>query len=246
MSVIAVPFHLDEHLPELELPLVPDRTVAPHLPSGDPWERMAVLYAAVADAVGAEVAAGRVPVVVSGDCTTSMGTVAGLQRHGVAPALIWFDGHGDVQSPETSASGYLGGFPVRQLAGGADRTVPERLGLTPVPQEDIVLVDARDLDPPEVAYLAASAIRRVPVGAVPLPDGPIYLHLDCDVVDGADLPGLLFPAAGGPSLPAVAAAVRGVLASGQVAAVGLGCTWRPGSGAAAVLQDLARELAAIA
>ena len=78
MSVIAVPFHLDEHLPGLELPFAPDVTVAPELGPGAPWERMAVLYADVADAVAADVAAGRVPVVQSGDCTTSLGVVAGL------------------------------------------------------------------------------------------------------------------------------------------------------------------------
>lgn len=242
MTVISVPYHLDEHLPALAMPLPAGRTIVPELPAAGPWERMAVLYEEVAAAVAAEVGAGQVPLVMSGDCTTSLGVVAGLQRAGIAPSLVWFDAHGDVQSPETSASGYLGGFPIRQLAGGADRTVPERIGLRVVPQEDIVLVDARDLDPPEAAYLEASAIRRVPVGAIPVPDSPIYLHLDCDVIDAADLPGLLFPVPGGPSLTAVAAAVRGVLATGSVVAIGLGCTWRPGSGADRVLGDLAREL----
>lgn len=245
MTVIAVPFHLDEHLPALVLPLDADRTLVPDLPVGSPWERMATLYEQVAAAVAAEAGAGRVPLVMSGDCTTSLGTVAGLQRTGIAPALVWFDAHGDLQSPETSASGYLGGFPLRQLAGGADRTVADRIGLRTVPEEDIVLVDARDLDPPEADYLATSAIRRVPVDAIPIPDGPLYLHLDCDVIDAADLPGLLFPVPDGPSLTAVGTALRTVLASGSVAAIGLGCTWRPGTGGELVVGGLARELAGV-
>lgn len=240
MTVISVPFHLDEALPGFVPPVEPDLVICPDLPPGTAWERMAVLYGAVAEAV----AAARMPVVVSGDCTTSLGVVAGLQRGGVDPALVWFDAHGDVQTPETSASGYLGGMPVRQLVGDADRTVPEGLGLRIVAESDVVLVDARDLDPPESDYLAGSAIRRTSVDglASALPDGPLYLHLDADVIDPRDVPGLLFPVPDGPPLTAVAAGVRAVLATGRVVAVGVACTWRAGSGAEQVLAPLVREI----
>ncbi|GAA5130877.1 hypothetical protein GCM10023320_53380 [Pseudonocardia adelaidensis] len=244
MTVIAVPFHLDDHLPDLELPLAADRTIAPDLPPGTPWERMAVLYEEVAEAVADDARAGRVPVVLSGDCTTSLGVVAGLQRAGRDPRVVWFDGHGDVQTPQTSTSGYLGGFPVRQLVGGSDRTAPERLGLRPVPERDVVLVDARDLDPPEAEYLARSGIRRVPVDRVADVGEPVYLHVDVDVTSPDDLPGLLFPATGGPSLTAVTDAVRGVVARRGVAAVGIACTYRQGSGAARLLAGLVEELSA--
>jgi arginase len=247
VTVIAVPFHLDEHLPGLELPLTADRTIAPELPAGTGWERMGVIYEEVAAAVAAEARAGRVPVVLSGDCTTSLGVVAGLQRAGHDPRLVWFDGHGDVQTPETSASGYVGGYPVRQLVGGADRTVPEQLGLRPVAEQDVVLVDARDLDPPEAEFLASSAIRRVPVAGVGsvVPPAPLYLHIDVDVVDPADLPGLLFPAPDGPGLRAVAAAVQSVVSTGRVAAIGLACTYRPGSGGDRVLAGLAQAVSGV-
>jgi arginase len=244
VTVIAVPFHLDEQLPDLELPLTADRTIAVDLPPGSPWERMAVLYAEVAAAVESEVRAGRVPIVVSGDCTTSLGVVAGLQRAGRDPHVVWFDGHADVQTPETTSSGYLGGFPVRQLVGGSDRSAPERLGLRPVPEEDVVLVDARDQDPPEVEYLAHAGIRQVPVEGLgdALPPAPVYLHIDVDVTNPDDLPGLMFPAPGGPSLARVTAAVRTVVAAGGVAAVGLACTYRTGSGAHRRLALLVKEL----
>ncbi len=244
MTVIAVPFHLDEHRPDLGLPLAADRTIEPVLPAGTGWERMAALYEEVAGAVAADVGAGRVPVVVSADCTTALGVVAGLQRAGRDPRVVWFDAHGDVQAPETSASGYLGGFPLRQLTGGSERTLPELLGLRPVAEHDVLLVDARDLDPPEVEFLAGSAIRRVPVGEVGerLPDAPVYLHVDVDVVDPRDVPGLLFPAPDGPRLAEVAAAVRSVVAAGGVAAVGIACTYRAGSGAERVLAGLLSDL----
>jgi arginase len=64
-----------------------------------------------------------------------------------------------------------------------------------------------------------------------LPDGPIYLHLDLDVVDPEQLPGLRYPAPGGLGWPPVVDSLRRVLDSGRVAAVGVGCTWHPGRGA---------------
>lgn len=241
MALLSVPFHLDEALPGFAPPLPPDEVIAPALPPGTPWERMAVLYAEVADAVGTD----ELQVVLSGDCTTSLAVVAGLQRTGVDPAIVWFDAHGDLQTPETSASGYLGGFPVRQLVGGADRTVPERLGLRPVRESDVLLVDARDLDPPEAEFLAGSAIRRVAVDEVvgALPAGPVHLHVDADVVDPRDLPGLLFPAPDGPRWPDVLGAVRAVLATCPVVAVTIGCTWS-GSGTpefAALVREIAES-----
>jgi arginase len=172
---------------------------------------------------------------MSGDCTTSLGTVAGLQRAGMDPAVVWLDGHGDVQTLETTTSGYLGGLPLRILVGYRPELIADALDLRAVPEDRVVLVDARDLDPPEAEYLSRSAIRRHPVEDVTadvLPDGPLYLHVDVDVVSPDDLPGLRFPATGGPPLSAVAAALDRVLATGRVAAVGLGCTWYPGRGAA--------------
>jgi arginase len=237
MTRVLVPYHLDERLPDLDLPVEPQVTVTATLPDGDAWQRMARLYDTVADTVARAVADGGGPqVVLSGDCTTSLGVVAGLQRAGVDPAVVWFDGHGDVQTMETTGSGYLGGMPLRILVGYRPELIAASLGLRPVPERDVLLVDARDLDPPEVEYLDRAEIRRcdvADVSAATLPDGPIYLHLDADVVDPGDLDGLLFPAPGGPSLTAVADALGRVVDSGRVAAFTVACTWHPGRGAAA-------------
>src|SRR2546423_7429663 len=109
MTRLLVPYHLDEYLPDLDLTVTGPDTVTVDLPPGDTWSRLVVLYAAVAG----RVAAATRPVVYSGDCTTSLGTVAGLQRAGIDPAVVWFDGHGDVQTVETTGSGYVGGMPLR-------------------------------------------------------------------------------------------------------------------------------------
>jgi arginase len=248
VSVLRVPYHLDEYLPDLGLPLGPGRDITPALPGGDVWDRLAVLYAAVAEVVADTARRGGRPVVVSGDCTTSLGTVAGLQRAGVDPAIAWFDAHGDVQTLETTSSGYLGGLPLRLLAGYRPELVGDRLGLRPVAGERMLLAGARDLDPPEARYLATAAVRRAAVTALTpadLPAGPLYVHLDLDVLDPAEIPGLRYPAVNGVSGAELAAAVRILLATGRVAAVGLACTWHPGLQPPPGLpRDLSRVLAA--
>ncbi len=241
MTVLRVPYHLDEYLPDLDLLLEsaqtePAQTITAELPAGDTWARLTVLYRQVADAVARAVGDGSRPVVLSGDCTTSLGTVAGLQRAGLDPGIAWFDAHGDVQTLETTTSGYLGGLPLRQLTGYRPGLIADGLGLRPVPEHRIVLAGARDLDPPEVTYLAGAAIGRAEVAdltSAGLPDGPLYVHLDLDVIDPAVLPGLRYPAPGGAGYADVAAALGRLLATGRVAAVGIACTWYPGHDAAA-------------
>lgn len=232
MYPLLLPYHLDEHLPALEVPLRPELTLERELPGGnstDVWTRLAELYNALATHVAELTASGQTPVVQSGDCTTSLGIVAGLQRAGLEPSVVWFDAHGDVQTLETTASGYLGGMPLRMLAGYRPELIGTALGLEPIPEERLVLVDARDLDPPEHEYLRTARIHHTEVAelsADDVPEGPVYLHIDLDVITPDDLPGQVFPAPGGPSVDAVAAAVARVVGTGRVAAVGLACTWQ--------------------
>jgi arginase len=235
VTVIGVPYHLDEYLPDLDVTPDPAELITPDLPAGDVWPRLAALYAAVARAVTRSLADGSRPVVVSGDCPTALGTVAGLQATGADPAIVWFDAHGDVQTLETTSSGYLGGLPLRLLAGYRPELIAGRLGLRPVPEDRIVLVGARDLDPPEVTYLDQARIRRCQVAdlaAADLPDGPLYVHVDLDVIDAAHLPGLRYPAPGGPDAGQVADALGLLLGTGRAAAIGIACTWFPGHDAA--------------
>jgi arginase len=244
VSVIAVPYHLDEFLPGLDLPLQAGQVITADLPDGRAWDRLAVLYSAVAGAVTASLARGECPVVVSGDCTTALGTVAGLQASGAPVGIVWFDAHGDVQTPETTASGYLGGMPLRLLAGYAPALIASRLGLQPVAEEKVVLAGARDLDPPEAIYLAQSGIRRCDLASLHLadvPDAPLYVHVDVDVLDPAEVPGLRYPAAGGPPPAQLSAALRMLVATGRVAGIGIACTWHPGHAAAAQIAEFLNQ-----
>ena len=237
MRIIRVPYHIDDFLPGLDVPLAPDLDVTADLPAATAWDRMAVLYSAVSQQVADTVRGGAgLPVVQSGDCTTSLGTVAGLQQTGADPGVVWFDAHGDVQTLETSTSGYLGGLPLRLLAGYRPELIADAIGLRAVPEDRIVLAGARDLDPPEVQYLAGAAIRRRQVTDLTeadLPDGPLYVHLDVDVLDPGGLPGLILPVPGGPGTAQVGRALCMLRDTGRVAAVGIACTWHAGQGAAA-------------
>jgi len=232
VHVIAVPYHLDEYLPDLDLPLTAQReVVVASLPAGDIWGRLAALYGSVADEVAAVVEVGSCPLVVAGDCTTSLGVAAGLQRAGVDAAVVWFDAHGDVQTVETTTSGYVGGMPLRLLIGYRPELICEGLGVRAVPEERVMLVGARDLDPPEVEFLASSPIIRSDLAGFRVddaPGGPLYVHLDVDIFDPSHVAGLRFPAPGGPTRDNVVEAVRALLDTGRVAALGVACTWYPG------------------
>lgn len=228
MTVILVPYHLDEHLPGLRALLPADvqpTTVNADIRDGDVWSRLGDVGVPTAQAV-AETAHGR-PVIVSGDCSTSMAVLAGLQRTGIDAGIVWFDAHGDVQTVETSASGYPGGMPLRIITGYRPELIAERLGLKAIAEDRALLVGARDLDPPETAYLGEAKIRQSKVEDVAehLPPGPLVLHIDVDVIDSDQMPGLRYPVGCGPSVEDVVAAAGRVLATGRVAAVDIACTW---------------------
>ncbi|WP_051037995.1 arginase family protein [Nocardia otitidiscaviarum] len=226
-SPVLVPFHQDEPLAPDAIPMPGPgyRTVVPELPDGTVWERLVALYREVAATVAAVEGT---PVVLSGDCTVALGTLAGVQRRGIDPAVVWFDAHGDVHTLESSTSGYIGGMSLRLALGVHADLMAEPLGLRPVAAERTVLVDARDLDPGEREYLSTAPVRHCGVDTITLPDGPVLLHIDVDVITAEEVPGLLHPVTGGPTRDAVLDAVRRVIATGRVVALDIACPWNPG------------------
>ena len=149
----------------------------------------------VAVAVRAVRAAGQFPVVLSGNCNVAVGTLSGLTP--TRRAIFWFDAHADCNTPDTTATGFLDGTGLATALGlcwhQLTSTVP---GYRPVQPEVTFLLGARDLDPPEVALLARSAITAVSTSQIParlpellarapLEDAIGYVHLDLDVLDPA-------------------------------------------------------------
>jgi arginase len=226
MRRIVVPYHHAEPLPKLADAFAAGDAVI--VSKGPPGAMLARLY----DQVAARVAASDVPVVVaSGDCTTSLAIVAGLQRRAMFPGVIWLDAHGDFHTPHTTRSGYFGGMALAMLAGRAGASLAGAIGLRAIAEDACVLAGARDLDPAERDALDASAVRCIDdvasLADAALPPPPWYVHLDIDVIDPQELPPLRFPAPGGPSAHAVAGALRALAARGTIAALGLACTLTP-------------------
>jgi arginase len=244
---IAVPFHLNEHRGALDLPVAPELTIDEPAPAAARWNALVPLYERLADAVAA-VDDGP-PTVFAADCCASVGVLAGLHRRGIEPGVVWIDAYGDFNTPETTMSGYIGGTVLALITGrGDDERVGLRLGLAPIPDHRVVLVDARDLDPAEEALIASSGVRHVAAPDLEevLPAGPLLLHVDLDVIDPASLPGLMFPAAGGIDVDALCRAVAAVAATGRLAATSIACTWHPARVDAAVCRRVvAAVLAAI-
>ena len=187
--------------------------------------------------LGYEVARARVagffPLVLGGDCMTSIGTLAGM-RDPQSTGIAWFDAHGDFNTPEISLSGYLGGMPLACAVGRGLDALRERSKMAGViPERNVALLGARDLDPPEADALAASDVTVVRSTEIERPDGldaalamlagleQVYLHIDIDVLDPAEAPGINYPAAGGLRVAQLQAAARQVASLGNIGAFAL-------------------------
>lgn len=199
-------------------------------PDAAPLERMGLLTRALSEEVAAARSAGHLPVVIAGDCTFSIGVAAGLQRQTPEFTLVWFDAHGDFNTPETTPSGFIGGMPLAMLCGRGDQTIVQGAGAAVVPERHVILTDARDLDPGEKEAVAGSGLTHLPDMAdlltLSLPDRPIYIHFDVDVLRLSDLSAVNYKAEGGPSLALVEQVLARLAGTGQVAAVSV-TMWNP-------------------
>ena len=93
---ILSPSFLDEAVPELESLAKPRWFINNiSLPNGDRQLRMSAIHEIIAHFVSETVCENERPVSIAGDCCTAIGVLAGLQRAGIDPNLIWFDAHGD-------------------------------------------------------------------------------------------------------------------------------------------------------
>ncbi|WP_208616297.1 arginase family protein [Amycolatopsis regifaucium] len=120
------------------------------------------------------------------------------------------------------------------LTGRTPDLFDDTLDFSPIPDTSVVLADARDLDPAERDALTASGVRRIPAdpGAITsaldrLGDVPVYLHLDIDVIDGAQLPGARFPSGPGPSLAQIEECLAAARATADIPAAYIACVWLP-------------------
>ncbi len=228
---ILSPYFLDEALPELESLAREGWIINTPVLSGETEQkRMSIIHSTLANTVEVTIKQGKRPVSIAGDCCTAFGVLAGLQRANINPILIWFDAHGDFNTQETSPSGFLGGMPLAMLVGLGDQTLPENVGLKILPENGVILTDARDLDPGERELLEESEVvhlkKVTDLLDYPLPPGPLYVHFDTDVVTAREVVAQNYLAPGGSSSTALKAVFQRLVKSGKVCCISLS-TWNP-------------------
>jgi arginase len=145
----------------------------------------------LATAVRDTLAVGRLPLVLAGNCHSAVGTVASLGRD---VGVVWFDAHPDFHTPDSSPTGFIDGMALALVTGEGWAELRSTVnGLRPVPEDRVVLVGAREVDPTEEERLAASAVVRA--DAVSLKSAldelaervdKVYVHIDLDVLDPAE------------------------------------------------------------
>jgi len=158
----------------------------------------------LAERVRAILADGDFPLVLGGDHSIAMGTVAGTAGHfharGEKLGLLWFDAHGDMNTPESSPSGNIHGMPLAHLLGKGDPDLRDILGFSPkVDPANVALVGIRDIDGHERDIIRQSGIHAFTMREIDehgmaevaarameiVNDGTAGFHVSFDV-DGCD------------------------------------------------------------
>jgi len=183
------------------------------------------------------------PLLIGGDCGAELAAVERVAADGTV-AVVWFDAHPDLNTPETSTTGAFGGMVLRTLLGdGVEALVPA----IPLAPGRVVVAGSRSTDDSEEQYLLASGIARVGVDALATPDAllsaieetgaaSVYLHIDLDVLDPAELAGLSDPVPFGVTAAALVQTVKAVRA--RYPLVGAGITGFSPATEAAAADDL--------
>jgi arginase len=143
------------------------------------------------------------PIVLAGNCNSCLGTLAGIGQNQLG--IVWFDAHGDFNTPETTISGFFDGMGLAMATGRCWKsllgTIP---GFNSIPEANVLHIGARDLDPEEERLFRQSEVevvrpgeeksifrKSVEIALNKLKDkvSKVYLHVDIDVLDtGEALP----------------------------------------------------------
>ncbi|WP_448004613.1 arginase family protein [Agromyces bauzanensis] len=130
-------------------------------------------------------AAGSTPFTALSRCAVALATLPMIARFHPDAVVVWFDAHADLQTPETTTTGYLGGLALSGPLGLWDSGLGAGLA-----HANTILAGTRDIDPPEQALIDRGAATLVSPGhdfvarlAAAVAGRPVYVHIDCDVLD---------------------------------------------------------------
>ena len=158
------------------------------------------LYKSLAEKVAEARRDGSFPLVLSGNCGATLAAIAGADTERLG--VIWFDTHGEFNTPETTSSGFLDGMGLAIATGQCWTTLAASIpNFRPIPGSSILLVGGHDFDSGErerletagVMVVDADAIARTGVrealdSAIPDGVGEAHLHLDLDVLNPSEAP----------------------------------------------------------
>jgi arginase len=195
------------------------------------------LHGLVSGQVRRALADGEVPLVLSGNCNTSVGTLSGAGPEDLG--VVWFDAHREFNTPETTTTGFIDGMGLAIAVGHCWKAMTKSMpGFSAVPEENVVMAGVREVDPAEQGRLDASGITVVGADviekqglrralATALDDlktrvGRVYVHVDLDVLDAGKVgKANEFAVKGGPDAEELQAALGMVRERFEVAAVGI-------------------------
>ncbi|WP_233583008.1 arginase family protein [Candidimonas sp. SYP-B2681] len=130
-----------------------------------------------------------VPFTALSRCAVSLATLPVVAWHRPDAVVVWLDAHADINTPDSTTTGYLGGLALSGPLGEWDSGFG--CGLS---SANTILVGARDIDPFEQELIARGAVTLIPPGpdiaarvSAAVAGRPVFLHLDCDVLE----PGLV-------------------------------------------------------
>jgi arginase len=176
----------------------------------------------LSDEVNSAHTAGRFPLVLAGNCNSCLGNIAGINPDQLG--VVWFDAHGEFNTPETTPSGFLDGMPLATATGRCWKKLAKTIpGFAPVKESNVILVGARDLDDEEQRQLEQSDINLIRSGG--LADSAIlksiesallslrghvngiYLHIDMDAFETGNGAANHYGATGGLSVELIEDAI---------------------------------------
>jgi arginase len=169
-------------------------------------EQVVASLRALADAVPPLLSGDDRLLVVGGNCTIALGVCAGLRQVGVEPGLVYVDRHFDLNTPESTTDGALDWMGVAHalaLPGAVDDLVdafgdrplltPERISYLGIDRKSATAWERHQVDLLELLVVSQQELVGAPAAAArraaaALPDGPIAVHIDVDVLDFIDTP----------------------------------------------------------
>jgi arginase len=189
----------------------------PHTTASHELARIAETQRQLAMLVREAIGSGELPVVLAGNCSSAIGTLAARPPE---TAVVWFDAHADFNTVATTTTGMVDGMALSLVTGREGRALTSTVpGFTPVDESNVVLIGARDLDPAEQDALRTARVRRLAgheaaaliaptLRSVASPVPPVYIHLDLDVLDPQHARANQYAAADGLSRAALCATLR--------------------------------------